>query len=248
MWKLGQHLTWTFGMRITHNSNPLNPHNVVARLPGSFAAISHDVNDALSSLIQTGNGNLFQSTPLAILQPRTTLAWQIEPKTVVRTGFGLFSDLLPGSIADLIGANPPYVNTFQGGLLGTVGGIAIAPGVPNSAVDTSATANANFLTGFHNNELSCASRLSNPDACLPPVSITAVPDGKLHAPYFLQWSFALEHQVGNTVNLKAQYVGTRAVNQPYTTQVNGYQTCAQGVSRHSHTANRLTRDLEPLPN
>ncbi len=30
------------------------------------------------------------------------------------------------------------------------------------------------------------------------------------------------------LNLKAQYVGTRAVNQPYTTQVNGYQTVCDG--------------------
>ncbi len=60
------------------------------------------------------------------------------------------------------------------------------------------------------------------------MAITAVPDGKLHAPYFMQWSFALEHQIGNTINLRAQYVGTRAVNQPYTTQVNGYQTVCEG--------------------
>ncbi len=77
-------------------------------------------------------------------------------------------------------------------------------------------------------QLSCASPLSNPNTCLQPVAITAVPDGKLHAPYFMQWSFALEHQIGNTINLRAQYVGTRAVNQPYTTQVNGYQTVCQG--------------------
>ena len=30
------------------------------------------------------------------------------------------------------------------------------------------------------------------------------------------------------INLRAQYVGTRAVNQPYETQVNGYQTVCQG--------------------
>jgi hypothetical protein len=60
------------------------------------------------------------------------------------------------------------------------------------------------------------------------VAITAVPDGKLHAPYFMQWSFAVERQIGNTLNLRAQYVGTRAVNQPYQTQVNGYQTVCQG--------------------
>ena len=55
-----------------------------------------------------------------------------------------------------------------------------------------------------------------------------MPDGKLRAPYFMQWSFALEHQIGNTINLRAQYVGTRAVNQPYQTQVNGYQTVCEG--------------------
>ena len=34
--------------------------------------------------------------------------------------------------------------------------------------------------------------------------------------------------MGNTGSLRAQYVGTRAVNQPYTTQVNGYQTVCNG--------------------
>src|SRR5208283_67671 len=100
----------------------------------------------------------------------------------------LFSDILPGSVADLVGVNPPYVRTFQGGLLGTVGGTAIAPGVPNSAVDATMAANESFNSGFPQGELSCASPLANPVACLPPVAITAVPNGKLHAPYFMQWS------------------------------------------------------------
>jgi hypothetical protein len=38
----------------------------------------------------------------------------------------------------------------------------------------------------------------------------------------------LEQQLGTAMNLRAQYVGTRAVNQPYETQVNGYQTVCQG--------------------
>jgi len=44
----------------------------------------------------------------------------------------------------------------------------------------------------------------------------------------MQWSFGLEHQFGSTASIQAQYVGTRAVNQPYATQVNGYQTVCQG--------------------
>src|SRR6202023_2160909 len=108
----------------------LKPHQHIARLTGSFSSISHDVNQPLNAAIQTGLGNVFSSTPLAILQPRTAIAWQFEPKTVLRTGFGIFSDILPGTIADVIGFNPPYVRTFQGGLNGTVGGTAIAPGAP----------------------------------------------------------------------------------------------------------------------
>ena len=82
--------------------------------------------------------------------------------------------------------------------MGTVGGIGIAPGVTGSAVDATTAANQSFLNGFNAGELSCASPHASPAACLPPVSITAVPDGKLHAPYFMQWSYALEHQFGLT--------------------------------------------------
>jgi hypothetical protein len=225
-WKVTRTLTWTFGLRDTFNSNPLNPHDQVARLKGSFGS---DVSQPLNQAIQTHLGHLFSSTPAAILQPRTAIAWQFEPKSVLRTGFGIFSDILPGAVADLIGANPPYDKTFQGGLLGTVGQKAsagcdpvvgcagIAPGVSNSAVDAIVAANQTFTSGFPQGKSS-----------LPPPAITAIPDGKLHAPYFMEWSLGMEHQVGTTATLKAQYVGTRAVNQPYSTQVNGYQTVCQG--------------------
>jgi len=227
-WKVTPKLTWTFGIRDTFNSNPLNPHDHVARLDGSFYSIAHDVDQPLNAVIQTQLGNLFSATPIAILQPRTAVAWQFEPKSVLRTGFGLFSDILPGSVADLIGVNPPYVRTFQAGLLGTVGGTAIAPGVPNSAVDATVAANQRFGSGFPEGQRSCASTLADPTTCLPPVAMTAVPSGKLHAPYFMQWSLGIEHQFGTTASVQAQYVGTRALNQPYLTQVNGYQTVCQG--------------------
>ena len=227
-WKITKKLTWTFGIRDTFNSDPFNPHGQIDRLHGSFDSISHDVNQPLNATIQTGLGNVFSSTPLAILQPRTAIAWQFQPKSVLRAGFGIFSDILPGSIADVVGVNPPNVKTFEGGLLGTVGGTAIAPGVPNSAIDATVAANQSFTSGFAQGQLSCASALANPSTCLSPVAITAVPDGKLHAPYFMEWSLGLEHQLGTTGSIRAQYVGTRAMNQPYLTQVNGYQTVCAG--------------------
>lgn len=227
-WKVSRTLTWTFGIRDTYNSNPVNPHKAVARLAGSFDAIPHDVNQPLSEVIRTQQATIFASTPAAILQPRTATAWQIASHTVLRSGFGLFSDMLPGSVVDLVGTNPPYSKTFLGGLLGTAGGVAIGPGVKNSAIDATVTANQLFNLGLAQGELSCASQVADRGACLSPISVTAVPDGKLHAPYFMQWSFAVEQQVGSELSMRAQYVGTRAVNQPYQTQVNGYQTVCDG--------------------
>jgi len=221
-------LNWTLGVREAHNSDPENPHALIARLPGSFASLAHDVNQPLSEAIETGLTHLFPATPWAMWQPRTAIAWQFAPGWVLRTGFGVFSDILPGSVADLVGSNPPYVNTFQGGLLGSAGGLAIAPGVPGSAIGAAVAANQAFLRGFQQGELSCASALANPAQCLPPVALNAVPDGRLRAPYFLQWSFGLEHQVGNAGSVRAQYVGTRAIDLPYQTEVNGYQNVCAG--------------------
>jgi len=227
-WKLTSQLTWTFGLRDTLNSNPYSPHHEIARLSGAFNSINHDVNQPLDAAIHTGLTHIFSSTPLAILQPRTAIAWQLEPQTVLRAGFGIFSDILPGSVADVVGVNPPYVSTFQGGLLGTVGGTAIAPGVPGSAVDAAVAANQTFHSGFSLGQLSCASSQASPATCLPPVALTAVPGSTLHAPYFMEWSLGIEHQFGNSGSAHVQYVGTRAVNQAYLTQVNGYQTVCDG--------------------
>jgi hypothetical protein len=226
--KLTAKLTWTIGVRMAHNSNPENPHSLIARLPGSFGSLPHDIDQPVNAAIDTGLTHLFPATSWALWQPRTAIAWQFAPGYVLRTGFGVFSDILPGSVADLVGANPPYVNTFQGGLLGSAGGLAIAPGVPGSAIDATAAANQAFLRGFQQGELSCASAQANPAQCLPPVALNAVPDGRLHAPYFLQWSFGIEHQVGNSGSVRAQYVGTRAIDLPYQTEANGYQTVCAG--------------------
>ena len=227
-WRVTKTLTWTFGLRDTLNSNPLNPHQHIARLRGSFDSISHDVNQPLNAAIQTGLGNIFSSTPLAILQPRTAVAWQFDSKSVLRAGFGIFSDILPGSVVDGVGMNPPYVKSFQGGLLGTVGGTQVAPGVPNSAVDATIAANNTFTQGFPAGELSCPPGKAPSGTCLPPVAIAAVPNGELHAPYFMEWSLGVERQLGTTGSVHLQYVGTRAVNQPYLTQVNGFQTVCDG--------------------
>ena len=244
-WKLTGKLTWTFGVRATHNSNPLNPHMALAQLPGAFDSFSHNPDQPLDTLIQTHSGNLFNATPEALWQPRTAIAWEVRRGTVVRSGFGLFSDLLPGSVADLIAVNPPYVNTFRGGLLGGLlgkpGGIGIAPGVAGSAVDATVAANQNFLERirWHGELYPGGQRL-----CLRwplPMQTSRLPAGRLFR--------SPQYRAGNSVRrtlcsgvwrsnislapapiLRRSMQGRAPWISPshYMTQVNGYQTVCSG--------------------
>ncbi len=226
---LSDRMTWTIGLRAAWMSNPASPSSTLSRLDASFDQITHDVNQPISTVMTTNQSHVLNARPGAIWQPRTSVAWQVQPHTVLRAGFGVFGDLLPaGSLIDALAPNPPFVNTFQGGILGPAGGVAIAPGVPNSAVDATAVANQAFLSGFRAGAFSCASALASPGACLPPVNITALPPGGLAVPYYLQWSAGVERELPNRMMIRAQYVGTRGYDLTYAEHVNGYQTVCQG--------------------
>jgi hypothetical protein len=122
----------------------------------------------------------------------------------------------------------PADDFIQGGLLGAAGGLAIAPGVPNSAVDATVAANRAFTAEFRGGALSCASRLANPSACLPAVNVTALPPGGLAVPYYLQWSAGIERELPDRIVLRAQYVGTHGDDLIYQMHVNGFQTVCEG--------------------
>ena len=227
--KLSDRTTWTIGLRTAWMTNPSSPSSTLSRLDGSFDQIAHNVNQPISAVMATNQSQVLDARPGAIWQPRTSIAWQVRPRTLLRVGFGVFGDLLPaGSLIDALAVNPPFVNTFQGGLLGQAGGVAIAPGASNSAVDATAAANQAFLSGFHNGELSCASAQANPSACLPPVNGVALPPGGLAVPYYLQWSAGVERELPNRLTIRAQYVGTRGYDLTYQMHVNGYQTVCEG--------------------
>jgi hypothetical protein len=227
--KLSDRVTWTIGLRAAWITNPSSASEALARLNGSFAEISHDVNQPIAEVMATNQTQILNARPGAVWQPRTSVAWQLQPQTLLRAGFGVFGDLVPaGSLIDALAPNPPFVNAFQGGLLGPAGGLAIAPGVPNSAIDATAAANQAFLSGFCGGELSCASPRANPATCLPAVNVTALPPGGLAVPYYLQWSAGVERDLPGHMMLRAQYVGTHGYDLTYQMHVNGYQTVCNG--------------------
>ena len=118
-WKLSPSLTWTFGLRDTDNSNPLNPHYQVARLDGSFYSIAHDVNQPLNQVNPDRPGqSSLRPLRRRFCNPEWHLPGSYSRNTVLRTGFGVFSDILPGSVADLVGNEPAVRADISGWFAG----------------------------------------------------------------------------------------------------------------------------------
>src|SRR5260370_41197465 len=124
----------------------MSAHDVFSRLNGSFSAIPHDPNRPLNLDILTGQAQVYRSTPLLQWGPRAALAYQMDQKTVVRAGFGIFTEPPINQLYHSFSSNPPFSTRLHAGLRTSLGGVAIAPGVPTSAVDVAVAADQQFKT------------------------------------------------------------------------------------------------------
>lgn len=225
--RVNQKLTLIAGLRATWNTNFVNQHGKFTRPAGSFRDMNHELTP-LSQAIQTSVRNLFPGTPLISWQPRASVAYNLSEKLALHVGGGVFNDIIPAQVADFGAMNPPYAPVFVGGINGQVGGIGIAPGVPDSAVNATAQANQSFQRAFQTNGNPCAGVAPGAPTCPLAVNLNTFPSGKLKTPYFLQWSLGIKQELGPRGSLRVDYIGTRAVHEPYQVQLNGYQNVCDG--------------------
>ncbi|MGD1106994.1 MAG: carboxypeptidase-like regulatory domain-containing protein [Terracidiphilus sp.] len=220
--------TITYGMRVTWNTNITSPQGLFGRMAGSFLDASHETDQPLNQVVLGRVHNLFAATPLFVYQPRASFAYQLHPHTALHMGFGVFNDIIPQQIADSGLMNAPNDPSFTGGIAGPVGGLGIAPGVPGSAVDAAASANAQFQATFRSGGAPCLGIQPGEGTCPLAVSLNTFPTGTLKTPYYYQYNIGLEQQISLSGNLRADFVGTRGLHEPYQVQLNGYQNVCDG--------------------
>jgi len=227
-WKPVPKATFTYGMRVTWNTNVTSAQDLFSRMAGSFLDASHETEQALNQVILGNVNHLFPATPLFIYQPRVSFAYQLSPSTALHGGFGAFSDIIPMQIADLAAMNAPNDPTFVGGIGGQVGGAGIAPDVSGSAVDAAVNANNSFQTTFRSGTDPCAGIQTGAPTCPLAVSLNTFPSGTLKTPYYYQYNLGIEQQIGARGDLRADFVGTRGLHEPFQVQLNGYQNVCEG--------------------
>src|SRR6185312_15471986 len=118
-WQITRNVTLNYGLRATHNSNPVNKDPLIANW-FDFTDFAHP-NLNGGSLAGAPNANftpasqLWNSVPYAVWQPRFALAWQPRSNTLVKAGWGMFSEVAASSAASTLERNAPFFPTFTGG-------------------------------------------------------------------------------------------------------------------------------------
>ncbi len=206
-WHVRANLTLTLGLRADHQSNPVCETRCFARLAGPFDSVSHDPNQPYNQAILTNQNQAFLNTDSIVWSPRFSFAWQTlgaSHNTVLRGGFGIFYDPVPGAIGTSLASNSPLSNYYA------FSGYNLAPGEANSLSQNAAASNSAFLRGFVTGQT-----LAQIQAAIPnftPPSFHTPPD-TLHSPQYQKWSLQAQQSFGASTSLTIGYFGNHGIHE-----------------------------------
>jgi Carboxypeptidase regulatory-like domain/TonB-dependent Receptor Plug Domain len=203
-WRVNNQLKITASLRVDRNSNLTCLKNCFAKFAGGFNAISHDVDTPYNQSILTGQKQLFDGLERVVWQPRFGFTYSPKGRsTVIRGGAGVFSDLYPAQVTDLLVQNAPTVSVFL------VGGPGIPAFGPGGGFDLAAADNAAFHSAFAN-----GGTLNSIKAQIPtfngPNYYTVVPN--FRNPRYAEWNLEVQQAFGEKTVATLGYVGNHGSN------------------------------------
>jgi len=225
--KILPNLTITAGLRVERNSNPVCHTDcfqdlalpVASLATGTAsAALPYNAATAGGGFINAGRYRAFAGKQKAGILPRISFNFQpfTNSKTVIRGGFGMFTDSPSGLIADDLLSNAP--TNFHGIVYGPLdGGASFLPITPSSAgsgeyiTQRSNTAFQNsFITGGNYTTTKAAVAATGAVYSAPAFTTPAL---FLHDPTYEEWSLALEQQLGSKTSVIITYAGNHGYHE-----------------------------------
>ena len=206
-WKILPNFQITAGLRLEHNSNPVCVLDCFGYLPNDYNNTTAGLDTAYNNVIKTGIGTAFNSYQKYTLDPRVgfTFSPPGHDHTVVRGGFGLFTDVFPATIADSMLDNPPLNPQFI-----NIGSLD-DPSQPGNFISALANTDAAFKSGFSSggsfNSISATdSSFTAPNLLTPAKSI--------QYPTYEEWSLQWQQQIGRHDSFQVGYVGNHGYHEP----------------------------------
>lgn len=202
-WRVNNKLKLTLALRADRNSNEVCQKNCFSRPAGSFLNMDHNINTPYNASILTGLHSAFPGLQSVAWGPRVGVAYSVSNNLVVRGGFGVFSDLYQGLIADRFITNLPNDPSFTIGN-GTAANVPISPDVASNVFVLAAGSSAAFK-GAYNSGATLASLQAVDPSFTPPTLNTIV--NNITNPHYYEWNLQVEKSFGAATALSINYVG-----------------------------------------
>jgi outer membrane receptor protein involved in Fe transport len=208
-WQVSPRLKLTIGARVDRTGNPLCHSGCFSLYSGSFPNSAASLNTPYSTLVNDTNWHPFNSVDTLDFQPRFGFNYQLDEKTVVRGGAGLFADLYPAGFLDSAIQNFPNYN------LETIYSGVIAGGGSGSLYGNATAGNTAIQSGYSTG--GTATSINNALTALgipfTPPSINGIFPHTLHEPEYLEFSLQLQRQFSKSDGISLTYAGNYGYNE-----------------------------------
>jgi hypothetical protein len=225
-WKARDNVTLSFGVRVERNSNPASSAKVLSNFGTDFSSFvnnygANSLDTPYNTMIKSGLSNAFLNFQRISVEPRFGFTYSPNMKTVIRGGFGMFTDVFPGTIADTELSNPPFAPQFTTFFGGT------DPSQSYSSAAQASQLNAAFQQGFASG--GTANTITAADPNFAPPNFTTVAQN-LQYPTYEEWNLQVQHELGRGNAFQVSYVGNRGYHEPVENPlVNAYDPGGSGA-------------------
>ncbi len=207
-WAARPNIKVTFGVRMDRTGNPTCVDTCFSNLTQPFldSNFPGTADTPYNQIIKSGK-HAYQAVDKAVFDPRVGVVWSPRGngKTVVRGGFGIFSDLAPGTLVASIFSNAPspfQTVLFSGEAVNTVGD-------PTSAGAGALSSYNAFHSGFTSG--ATFAQLSNAVPNFSSPNFFSIPN-HLSTPRYMEYSLEIQQPIGNKNVVVATYAGNRGYN------------------------------------
>ena len=208
-YKAAKNLTIDAGIRFEHNSNPTCPHNCFSSLNVPFSNLVasstlNTQNTPYSSVFHAGENQAFPNFESISYEPRFEVSYSPSAKSVIRGGFGIFSDVFPGQVADDLLKNIPQDPSF------TVLFSNLQPSVAGSGNQLAAQSNAAFKAGYASKGTFNTLTAQVPGFSAPNIFTT---QNNIHYPTYDEYSLQIQQEINRNTSVQIAYAGNHGYHE-----------------------------------
>lgn len=206
-WQIVPRLKLTLGVRFDRTGNPLCNNNCFTLYNGSFPYSKVTTSTPYNTLLNANQPHPFAGVQKINPQGRFGFNYDVngDGRTVIRGGFGMFTDLYPAGLLDGFIQNLP--NVYRANIAtGNVGPSTISGTAANSSLQSFNAVESGFHSGASSSSLSAAvPSFATPGVILGPSTFKN--------PTYLEFNLQVQRQISKTDAVILAYVGNTGYNE-----------------------------------